>query len=438
MSTSSEALLNKASKVISAGLGLSEDSVTIGTGDKKEVGFGGNAEKDTTNIVLTINGLGSDLNQIDAQNKILAVLDKIPDVKKVLQTIPDESLAVKAFNQLKNLAEGTNFNTKLLEWKGFDQKLIKEKQSIRDYAIDAVANAYGITFHISIATDKNTDPKELTERTEENVKGRLPEIKALLADVTVKYITQNLQHEGKSEAEIATAVEKARTDMEKLNISLNLGRNGGIEVTIRSPEQTEAFKVSKDEWSSPENADSLKASNPLHELSEVVLERDRKINPDASSQLKKAVSRAFLFGGGEKAMEVFTTVAGRSDIANAITKEATNFPEKEAEFKEVLSSDFFKKHGWKTEHDDAGAAPSQPLFKKNHEKPDSLELWIMDVNKDKVKPIIESIAAMHVAASPVQNSPAHAPARPTTEQPDGVIEKVLAYFTGKSEARGAA
>ena len=104
MSTNSEALLKQAGNVISTGLGLPEGSVEIGTS--------GYSEGKNTNIVFSIKGLDV-LDQNNAEKQVLAFLDKFPAVKEVLQTVPDENLAVKELDKLRNLAESTGLNKKL-------------------------------------------------------------------------------------------------------------------------------------------------------------------------------------------------------------------------------------------------------------------------------------------------------------------------------------
>lgn len=269
------------------------------------------------------------MEQQQAKDKVLAALDNIPAVRQILQTVSDENMARDVGNKLKIATEGTEF-------------------------------------YIKIPADKNTYPKEMIEKVDNNIKERLPEILASLTEGVIKYITKNLQHEGKSEQEIVEAVEKAKVDMVKLKTAVNIGNDNNLSVTIRSPEQEEAIKTrTGSSWEVPNNADELKASNPLNELSSTLKEHEKQENPDASPQFNKALSRAFLYGGGEKAMEVFPLIAGRRDIYNAINKEAKKFPEKTQQFQEILASDLFKKHGWGIEKDEAGAAPAKPLFRKN-------------------------------------------------------------------------
>lgn len=431
MSTSSE-LLATAGNNISAQLGLPEGAVTIGTGDGASVVINENNSK-TTNIAIGIKGIGADLDRAGAEKKILAALHQIPEVNKVLQTVYDPDLAKKLTAELQKLAESTTgLDPHILKWSGFAPKIAEQGayRGVDDHAIVSGSNDYGIETNIKVPVDGNTDGNDLAKKIEATIKERLPAIKEELTTATVKYITQNLQHEGKSEADIAQAIEKTKADMAKLDFNIHLDNNI-INISISSPEQTEAVKKTSNKWLTADNADALKASNPLSALSNIVLERDLKTNPDAAPQLNKALSRAILFGGGEKAMEVFPLIAGRRDIASLIAKEAKKFPEKEAEFKNILASDLFKKHFGDIKEGEAGVVPSAPMFKKDHTKPDTIELWINDIAKDKIKGVIEAIAAHQPKAQQAAPPPiAETSIAATAEQkPSSVITDVINYFS---------
>lgn len=390
-----QAVLAQAGLAVSNALGLKAGDVVISSGvsPNNDI-WEAEHQKKNTNLVITIKGIGIDLDQVTAEKKVLEALEQFPDIKKFVQLKSNETLASDVRDKLKIATQGTDFDKHILAWSPFAKPEILESDwAVTDHAIIPRADAYGVTFGINVPVDKNNpDPKELSEKVDKNIKERLPEIQEELTKCTIKYITKNLQADGKSEAEIAQAIEKVKADMEKLHISANLDNNGSnIEIAIRSPEQEDAFKnKTGDSWQVPDNADILKASNPLNELTQTVTADESKTNPNAGSQFDKAIGRAFLYGGGEKAMEVFPLIAGKRDILNAIKKEATKFPEKAALFDDILASDLFKKHGYGVGKDEAGAAPAKPIFMKHYDKPDTLELWIK-TEKDKVPEIASAL-----------------------------------------------
>ncbi len=440
MSTNSEALLKQAGNFISTGLNLPEGSVTIGIDNVN------NGEFTSSGLSFKIKGVEIlDITKVEKQ--ILEILDKVPAVKEVLQTVPEENLITKIASKLNELTQSSPISEGILKWSGFNPDIAKKDNNLHDYAIEAESNSHGVLFYINIPHDsKDENPKTKTEEVEASIKKSLPSIKATLTDTTIKYITQNLQHEGKPEAEIAQEIEKARAGMEKLDISVNLASDTRISVTIRSPEQEAAIKNNDHS----QGDDTLRASNPLHELSETVLERDKQNNPDASSQLKKAVSRAFLFGGDDK---IFSIIAGRRDIANAIAKEAKKNPDKQDEFNEILNSSLFKKHdrNWFSDQTkEAGRAPATPVFIIHPDKPDTIELRINEISQEKLRPIIEAIANYQVPEQAAQQQLAATQAAAATQQPQvtqkeqpsvvtGAINEVLNFFgAGKQSLSPAA
>ena len=432
-----QAVLAQASNAVAAALELpvGEGYVTIGTGISPNNDlYSAEREHKDTNMVITIKGLGVDLDQKTAETNVLKALDQFPDLKKFLQLKFDEELVIAISKKLKNAAQGTDFDKYILAWSPFiNPEIIKDgnEYAIPNHAIDDMSmNAYGVTCSMRVPVDKNTDPKELTEKVDANIKSRLPEIKATLTECTIKYITKNLQADGKSEAEIAQEVEKVKAEMEKLHISVNLDNQGTrVEISIRSTQQEEAFKhKTGNSWEMRDDADKLKGSNPLSELSQMVSEDKKKTDPDASSQIEKALGRSFLYGGGEKAMEVFPLIAGKRDILNAIAREAKKFPEKAALFDEILASDLFKKRGWGVEKGDAAAAPAKPIFMKHYDKPDTLELWIK-TEKGKEQQILNAFIGDGQQLPPTSSiSPEN------FKKPEGKwLANLLAGITGNSQ-----
>lgn len=386
MSTESEQLLAQAGNNLATKLGLPEGAVFIGTGDKAEGGFPSIADNKDTHIVIKTRGLGADLNQAEAEKKILEALHHSPAMRAVVETQSNAEQTAEVVAKLQHATQGTDFDQHILKSSIFNPEIAKKDYEIRDYAVQGAGNSpVGTELSIHIPADDKVNPKEFAKKIETNIKSRLPEIQQSLAENTIKYVTKNLQHEGKSEAEIASKIAEVQTNMAKLEITTTV-EGGEFSIAIRSPEQKKI--IADGLFAAFDKSAELKATNPLNLLSETVTQHELDTNSGASSQLNKAISRAVLYAGGEKAMEVFPIIAGKKDVANAIKKEAKRFPEKEHAFHDILNSELFKTHS--KEHPE----PAKPIFKKNPEHPDTLELWI-NIPKDKVKHTVEVLAHSH-------------------------------------------
>ena len=395
---SNDPIIQQASATIAGALDLSPDAVNIGVGEKpRDDGLIGGSSEDSTHLKLTIRAGGIDLDQTDAEKNILAGFNKLPPMTAIAQTTKDDDLAAEMSTKLKAVVVGTDFNMKLLESPILNPKTMKDAY-IGYHAIDYInADPAGIKFSLSVPSDKNTDPTDTTKDIDANIEKRLPAIQELLAKRAEKNITKNLKKAGKSEKEIASEIALVREKMATLKITVNNARGGdGIQLAIRSPEQAQYHEEHPNDRN-PDNADELRATNPLYQLSTIVTEEEKRTNPDASPQLNKTLARAFL-SGGDTAMDVFPLIAGRGDIRSAIAKEAERIikehPEKEAAFNEIVSSILLKDHSsYLIDGKHADVAPATPEFKKNADHPNQLEVWI-ELPRDKVKPTLEGLANM--------------------------------------------
>lgn len=387
-------IMERAAHNVATALGLPAEAVTLGTGaqgdaanDAVYIHHGHSSdEHPKTNLLITIEDPNFELmTGKEAQTAVLAALDKLEPIKKIALTVPDENTAVALHAKLKAVTEGTKFDSRLLNWPGFNPEIAKKGWGVGDHAIDRVSEgAYGVEFSLAIPRDKHADNKKLLEDLKANVTARLPAIREMLTERALKYVNQNMLTAGKNAEEIAAAVTKTREDMAKLDIHINtddeyFGNN--VSISLRSPEQAAAVAAlgnKVDRWGSkPENADALRASNPLHQLTSVLKDDELEKNPDASPQLHKAVGRAFLFAG-EKAADEFPLVAGRRDIRNAILKElvgvSKGHPERAALVAEIMESNLLKNHQGFGEHKQN--ALELPSIGKNAAKPGQLQVWI--------------------------------------------------------------
>lgn len=406
MTTILNPILARAAITAAAAFGLPADAVTLSQGERPDSGGihvryhgGSSSDHPTNNLLLTIKDPNLDLmTKEEVRTAVLAGLNKLEPMKAVTLTVPDEKTATALHAKLKAATAGTSFDTRLLDWPGFNPEIAKKGWGVDDHAIaDVYEGAYGVEFDLRIPTDKKTDTKKVLGELKDNVTGRLPAIRAMLTDRTVKYVKHNLATAGKTSEEIAAAEEKTRADMARLEIHVNTQDEFGVRVTMRSPEQSAVVAANGgkvDRYSgNPDNADALRASNPLHQLTSSLTEAEREANPNASAQLPKAVARAFLFAG-EKAADEFALLAGRRDIQTAIAKELakaiTGHPEQAPLLQEILASNLFKNHSdW---HQTEGSALSEPTIVRDATKPGETLVWINNVPEAQLKKAVLDLA----------------------------------------------
>lgn len=402
--TLSNEIYKKAEAALAAKFGVTADKVQIGVGEEEERGvvYGGDYQR-PSHLVISVEKSGIDANQKDSRETFLKAMSEIEAMNAVAQTIPDEKLAPKLLNDIKTAIAGTKFNTKLLEWSGFNPDVVKNGWAVENHAITWVqANGYGIEFHLAVPVDKNTDLKAQLEKVRDSIKADLPIIHKTLEDRTIKYVTENLTKDGKSKEDIEAKLAEIKTDFAKLEIDVNVdGNNNNIVVSIRDPDQAKA-KAKGGTHAEPDNADELRKHNSLHLLRDAVTEVEKEANPKASPQLHKTLGRAFLLSG-EKAMERFPLIAGRKDIENAIAKELVHTiraaekeaPEKvaalKAVLKEVQESNLLKEHGYSVDPKNPDQAPPKPKFQKHFKEHDKMHIWI-EIPEEKIKPTIEALA----------------------------------------------
>ena len=401
-------VLAQAGLAISNALGLKTGDVVITTGDitpKTQVINGqqihdGNRDGKFTNLVININGLAYDLDPAKTEQLVSEALVKLPPITAVARVVSDDKMAVEIHDKLQALTEGTSFNQQLLKWAGFDPDVVSGDVPENDYAQSYfMTNAYGIEFGIMAHPDKEHTPEELLHNViEPNFKERLPEIKELLIKRVEKFVSNGARSKGTSEEEITAGIAKIREEMDKLEITVNKDERG-VFFSIRSPEQAKAHAENKgaDPHIEPDNTDALIATNPLQfQLKETISEHKQETNPEAVSQLRKVIGRAFLYGGGEKAMAIFPMIAGRRDIQSAIQKEAkkviAEHPQKAEAFKEIIDSPLFDKQSPFNDIDDAGVAPPRLQFIKTPDDP-TLKVAIK-IDKSYVHKVFEELAAL--------------------------------------------
>lgn len=421
-----DTLIQQAEIALAAKLGVGAGAVSISTGDNPDPdgrwrGRIDDVASNQTNLMIEVNVPGADLDPTGAKDKIREALSAIEPLSQIAQIKSDAVLAGEVLGQLKAATADTDFNAKLLEWPGFNKDIAARGWGVDDYAVSYVNNsAYGIELHLKIPTDKDTGPLPLARQVTEEQKKRLEsgEIKAILEERVIKYARANLAKEGKSAEEIDAAVGKIKADMANLVISINEEYGRNVSITLRSPKQAEAYKKAAGGFNEPDNANELRAENPLQNT------LTSQLGKDEQPQMHKALARTLLFtkdekGRAAKPIETFPLIAGRHDIKVAIAKELSRIgrekPEKAALFKEILESPLFKEHGrWASGSVDT-ALPTASITKPA-DKPDTIQVTMMvdmDAKRFKGKnPVKDTIAALAALDTQPQQQPAAEAAQP--------------------------
>ncbi len=421
---SADTWIKKSEAVIANTFGITPESVSITTGDN--VSNGGyavraidssDAEK-YTNFVLTLRLPGSDLKPETAKAEVNEKLGTLAPMKAVAQWTPEEKVVESLVNDINTAISGTDFNRALIDEPPVLKPEIVKKGwggSHKKHALTHPHNSvYGIAFNLLIPTAKDEDPKPLVEKVLADFKQRLPEIKALLTDRVVKYTEINLKAAGKNEAEIKTALEKVHADMAKLEIAAHQDSghlNGRVAVTIRSPEQAVALAANvktMDEYNPKDldNAEALRATNPLHNLKDLITEKD------PHPQLHKALARSFFFDKAKKPVAIFPLIAGRMDLKTAFAKEFAcilpEHPDKKEAFDKILGSEIFKERNLPT-----------PELIKDSKTHDTIEMRL-SLTEKQLASMLEGLTAL--------STPIAAPAAVTAPAPatDPIVAAAIA------------
>ncbi|MDE3015446.1 MAG: hypothetical protein KGI29_00780 [Pseudomonadota bacterium] len=399
--------IKQSEAVIANAFDITPESVNITTGDEvnnrsyvvREIGTD---DEKYTNFVLTLRVPDSDLKPETIKAEVKEKLGALAPMKAVAQWTPEETVVESLVKDINAAISGTDFNRAFIDEPPVLKPEIVKKgwgASHKKHALSYVnSSSYGFKFGLSIPIDKDSDPKPLAEKLIADIKQRLPEIKLLLTDRVVKYTEMNLKAAGKNEAEIKQALENARANMAKLEITVN--NDGGnwsahVTVTIRSPEQIAAFANVKEAHNpkEPDNADALRATNPLHGLKDMITEKD------PHPQLHKAIARSFFFGKDKKPVAIFPLVAGRMDLKTAIAKEFARIlpehPDKKEAFDKILSSEIFKERNLTT-----------PELIKDSKTHDTVEMRL-SLTEKQLTSMLEGLAAL---SAPVAEAPAIATA----------------------------
>ena len=428
---------------------------------------------DTEELIITIHRPGLDLERPRFIEEIRSSLAGLDPLANVVQMTPTEKVAEKLLGDLKTATEGTNFDQKLLdEWPGFNPESLRNGRVVPNYSLQNVElSPYGVTATLNFPQEKGVDHTADMERFAEVTKGRVEQIREIQLTRVLKYTRQNLTERGLNAQEVdlaeaqakttgmqpedakAQALEnkiqlaetKVREDFAKLQISVNLNKNeynGGLMITMRSPEQQAAYDAAPAEardlrWTTPPtNADELSSTNPLTNplvsLTTSVVPATES-TPEKQPQLNKVIARSVLFDKDKNIAPDAIKLFGRNDIKSAIIKELKNkvlpaHPDKTAALQEVLDSDLFKNHeAWHPQPGTAGAAKPEPVFGKPANTNDVVEMSITlhhdkDPEKNQLLQLINGLAGITPAATPTA-------AIPETAQTDATktaIEKILA------------
>jgi phosphopantetheinyl transferase (holo-ACP synthase) len=452
-------------------LGLPPDNVTITIGPKdKSAGSldlgSSTPDAPTEEVHITIHKQGLDIEPDRLREELRTALAQVKPIADVAQMVPEVKLATKLATDLKEATKGTKFNQKLLEWPGFNPEMHKHGVTVNDYAIEDVrSKPYGIELNLRFPSENRGDQADTMQKFSEVTKGRIEAIREILVERVVKYDRENLtkrglnaeeishvteaaKAEGKNEEQIKEALAakleanikaseaQVREQFTKLQFNVST-HNSRITVSIRSPEQAAAYTEAEKSdrgFRDPENADALRNSNPLTSLT-VGLTRDSTpatdTTPEISPQLHKALARSILFDKNKNPIPDFEQIAGRKDIQIAIAKEMMRVlpehPEREAQFRAMLSSNIFKQHElWHgSSIGQADTAKPYPRFEKVVGENDTVDLTLTvrrdaDPAKNQLKHLIEGLAnhtTPSVAPAPVAVAPTPAAEQPKAETP---------------------
>lgn len=281
----------------------------------------------------------------------------------------------------------------LAEWKGFDSSFAGP--GLPDYAVSYAEQDRSFYSFMPVPTNSK-DPeaaKEAAEKVAENMRTRLPEIKASLAKRAERYLGE------------LSAEDKAKFDALELEVSTQpQDKWTTVVVKISSPEQKEWQAKPGETVPDPEE---LKKTNPLSLLV-------GKKNDKGDDLLGKALGHSFLIAG-ENARDVFPMVAGREDIARCMKKGLAKLaeakPELAAEIEEFRKEPIFQpQQQWNKAPEDRGVPTKFPAhFKVDPKTPDTLEIKL-SLPLDKAKSVVCDLSKMAATNLP-QEAPC--PTEPT-------------------------
>ncbi|MGE0754478.1 MAG: hypothetical protein AB7L92_04895 [Alphaproteobacteria bacterium] len=352
--------------------------------------------KSTPREFLTINVSSPDaaLQPLVVANAVNAVLNKIPALDNMVQFESDGEHATLMKHRLENLIKaGATVPNEYLKWGGYIPA-IEEKADFRNplkkYTVsrtyDDVVGSHA-TLDIPVAKEQLEDVKAFGEHIEKNIKDRLTDIKADLADRIIRY---GKIEDPKRQAEIKAQTDKLEFKIELNNSDTNETQSLTANIFIQSPDQLAALAKPGSVGSMKEaQQEALHATNPLHELS--------------GNHLSKAIAGALLHAG-DKAEEIFPLIAGREDMRRAMEKQLeelrTAKPDMSAEIDSFLADDTFKDNNkWGRSPTERPDLETRPEIKTTDEGKLQIRLQLPD---GKAGEIIEALASQTPAEAQEQ------------------------------------
>ena len=373
------------------------------------------AQQEVLEIVVTDPKVAT--TPIFVRDTVLKSLGELPGLKDKIAFDTDAEHAVKMRARLGDfIKKGADIPPAFLEWGGFKPTVAEKKgwnNDLGTHALNIDKDGLGIHINIKVPLGEDEQPnsKAIIEGIEQNIKGRLPEIRDMLVKRIAKY-------KGVSD-EAGLAAIKQKVDALKIETSTseynqqdNYATAAQVMINIASPEQKETSKDPVKFFGLPEDEKKkIAATNILQDLS--------------IEQLGKALGRAFL-SAGETSQEIFPKIAGRRDMQIAIIKSLSRLksakPEIATEIETFLNDDTFKDHkrwvGPQTGEPTLKSRPSASTSKKN---PNEM-IFELPLAAGQAQEIIKQLAALETAA-PTQEQAADAETPATPVNP---IAEILA------------
>lgn len=446
-------LIKQAEAKIAAQLGLKPEEVTIsrdplvkeaehrhfaravGESDTKPT------KREAVDLYVTIHKPGLDVREVESTQQVRTGLSRFQSISNVVQMTPIEVETKNALDALKRATEGTSFNKKLLENFNFDPEIAKEGRTHNHLMDYPRISSYGADFRLRVEAHKGEDVTKKTNDIAEYFKkdggaafkaklgGRVAKYEAenfVLAKIEERKLAKTQENVTKIGEEFKKEIDalkaKAVEGVSKLVVHTNTNaEHGTLEVSVSSVEQNAAKEKNK-EWRyhEAENADALKATNPLHLLSTKEIPAT-ETEPRKEPQIYRALGRAL------QDIPHYTEVAGIVDMRNLIGKEMARIyntelkdkPQQQQLLLKVAKSPIFLEHHshWSHHAQQVGDAPSEPKFRRIEHKNDLLEVQLtltrIPGQKDPVASMLENIVhekvADHTAQPPVAPSQPAAP-----------------------------
>lgn len=282
----------------------------------------------------------------------------------------------------------------------------------RSYMLNDVrVGDLGVTFTLQRGQEKDVDHKPELEKLAAmiNDPAKNTEIKDVLTQRVEKNLRLKLMAEGKDEAAITTAIDKAKADMAHLIIKANVEDDwrAGVRVSLRSPNQAKERDTKSSDWAESDKGTELRAENPLSQLDDKVTDK----NPHPA--LQKSLARAIAYDKDKNLRPEIINFLGTIDMKAALAKEFHKLkaahPGKEEEFKAILDSELFKTHGINGKGKDAGAPGAQIQIAAG--KSDVLEI-ALPIKRSELKATLEAMAGKEPAKATDAAAPAVAGVTP--------------------------